>query len=92
MGRKGTAVEGLDLESAARAFARWRRSRHRRARIPEELWGIAVAQAAEHGVNKTSRSLLLNYYGLKKRLDGPTPSQVAMVSSEASDRPRFVEV
>jgi hypothetical protein len=39
-------------------------------RIPETLWNSAAKMAAEHGLNRTARVLKLDYYSLKKRLDG----------------------
>jgi hypothetical protein len=46
-------------------------------RIPETLWNAAAKMAAEHGLNRTARLLKLDYYSLKRRLDGasgPTES------------------
>lgn len=51
-------------------FERWRQGHRSRARIPEDLWSEAVELAREHGVNAMARVLRLDYYGLKKRLDG----------------------
>jgi hypothetical protein len=50
-------------------FERWRSGRRPRARIPEELWAMAVGLAREHGVNRTARALRLDYYALKRRLE-----------------------
>lgn len=43
-------------------------------RLPEELWTMAVELARKHGVNRTARTLRLDYYSLKKRLDAASPS------------------
>ena len=51
-------------------FAQWRRARTRGTRIPEDLWAAAVDLARERGVNRTAHALKLDYYDLKKRLQG----------------------
>ncbi len=62
------------LSQARRRFDHWR-SRHRpRTKLPEELWANAVELARDHGLNKTARTLRLDYYSLKKHLaDTPGP-------------------
>lgn len=60
------------VERVRQRFERWRRTRKKRSRIPEPLWNAAVAVAESYGVNPTARSLGLDYYELKKRLNsGP---------------------
>jgi len=58
------------LERVRRRLDRWRRAREGRARIPESLWSAAVELARQCGVSKTARVLRLDYYLLKKRLEG----------------------
>ena len=58
------------LAQVRREFERWRRSRPRGARIPEELWVAAADLARSHGVSQTSQALRLDYYGLQRRLPG----------------------
>jgi len=65
-------------------FDRWRSAKRPRARIPEDLWSMAVGLAREHGVNRTARALRLDYYTLKRRLEA---------SSEAEEKGAdFIEV
>jgi hypothetical protein len=45
---------------------RWRRKRTGRARIPEGLWAAAGELAREHGVNRVSRVLRLEFNHLKR--------------------------
>jgi NADH:ubiquinone oxidoreductase subunit C len=45
----------------------WRGQRRHGQRIPEELWGAAVQAVREHGLNRVSRALGLDYYHLKRR-------------------------
>ena len=58
------------LSRLERRFASWRSTRVSGERIPERLWKAAAKSAAEHGLNRTARVLKLDYYSLKKRLDG----------------------
>ena len=55
------------LEGLRRRFERWRRTHKARSRIPEPLWGSAVRMAGTYGLNRTARTLRLDYYVLKKR-------------------------
>ena len=58
------------LSRLGQRFAAWRKTRVLGERIPETLWNSAAKMAAEHGLNRTARVLKLDYYSLKKRLDG----------------------
>jgi hypothetical protein len=75
-----------DLDVARREFNRWRRTRPRGARIPEALWRRALDLAHEHGVSRTSQTLGLDYYGVKRRLasapDGPEAKGKAAANVE----------
>ncbi len=55
------------LPAVRRDFERWRTSRSRSRHIPDRLWDAAAVLAREHGVSKTSSTLGLDYYALKKR-------------------------
>jgi len=56
------------LEVVRNRFEIWRKSRPCRGRIPEALWQAAVGLCQEHSICKVSRTLRLNYYGLKNRV------------------------
>lgn len=56
------------LESVHNQFWTWRKRRGCRGRIPEALWQAAVGQCKEHPVGEVSRTLRLNYNGLKDRV------------------------
>ena len=58
------------LSRLGQRFAAWRKTRASGQRIPEALWKSAVKMAGEHGLNRTARVLNLDYYALKKRVDG----------------------
>jgi hypothetical protein len=51
-------------------FKAWRRSRKVGARIPDQLWSLAVTLAETHGLSRTASSLKLDYYSLKNRVAG----------------------
>ena len=71
------------LSRLGQRFAAWRKTRVSGERIPETLWNSAAKMAAEHGLNRTARVLKLDYYSLKKRLDG---------ASELATSSTFVEL
>ena len=55
------------IESVRHQFEMWRKERRCRGRIPEALWEAAVGLCREHSFCEVSRSLGLNYNGLKNR-------------------------
>ena len=57
------------LSDVRSRFERWRGSRKRGTRIPEDLWQAAVEAAQGHGLSKAAQELSLDYYGLKKRVE-----------------------
>ena len=69
MGIKKTREIPRRLEGVRRRIEQWRRSRKVRAPIPDPLWAAAVRMAKSYGMNRTARTLRLNYYGLKKRVE-----------------------
>ena len=75
------------LADAARRFDAWRENRTTR-RIPAELWALAARLGARFGVSRTARSLRVDYYALKKRIDAAAPPE----ESETVSAPAFVEI
>jgi hypothetical protein len=68
---------------------RWRRARAKRGRMPEALWQSAAELARRHGINRIAAPLRLDFYALKKRVDGAGPQR----TNQAAPRsPAFVEV
>jgi hypothetical protein len=57
------------MEGVRRRFERWRNSHRSRSRIPDSLWAAAVKMAQVHGIHRTSRTLRIDYYSLKKRME-----------------------
>lgn len=62
------------LERVRQRFERWRRRRQVGARIPEALWASAVKAAGRYGVHRTARALGVDYYSLKRRVEGQVPA------------------
>lgn len=58
-----------DLARAQDQLAAWRRTKKPRSRIPERLWEMAVELSGKHGMHRTARTLQLDYYSLKKRVE-----------------------
>jgi hypothetical protein len=56
------------LEGVRQQFERWRRVHRVRSRIPDTLWGAAVRMAGTCGLHRTAKTLRLDYYELKKRV------------------------
>ena len=78
------------LERLRQRFARWRQAREPRSRIPDALWATAVTVAKTCGVNRTARTLRLDYYSLKERVE-----QEAAATRDASAMPAtapFIEL
>ena len=69
MGIKTTGDLPARLEGLRRRFERWRRTRKGRDRIPEPLWASAVKLAGKYGLQRTARTLRLEYNALKKRVE-----------------------
>jgi hypothetical protein len=78
------------MRKAYRQLERWRRKRTGRERIPESLWVAAGELAREHGVNRVSRLLRLEFNHLKRMAEssgritrrgrGATPTFVELIA------------
>ena len=58
-------------------FEKWRRKHKPRRRLPEHLWSLATELAREYGLNRTVRTLRLDYNGLKKRIERAISDEAA---------------
>jgi hypothetical protein len=56
------------MDEVRERFAEWRRTRAKKARIPDELWDAAVAVARRNGVNRTAQTLHLDGGKLMRRM------------------------
>lgn len=62
--------EGKNIESVVKAFATWRAARRRGEHIPKALWEKAVALHPAFSVHQISRTLGLDFVGLRDRISG----------------------
>ena len=69
-------------------FDKFRKKHKGYRRLPESLWSTAVKLAQTYGINRTARTLRLDYSGLKKRLE----STVSDTPSETAPGPKFIEL
>ena len=76
------------LARGRRCFEKWRRTHKPRSRLPEQLWALAAELAREYGLNRTARTLRLDYHGLKKRIKLPMSDD----ASPAIATPSFLEL
>src|SRR4030042_3092367 len=56
------------VEAVRNQFEAWRKRRRCRGQSPEAWWQAAVGLCREHSMCEVSRSLRLNYNGLKNRV------------------------
>lgn len=80
-----TKATPITIEQVRKRFERWRNSRRRTRRIPDELWAAAIEVARRDGVTRTAEALHLDGGKLKRLM-------VRADSSAASSRPTFVEL
>ncbi len=101
MGTRETRDLPFRLHRLLGRFERWRRTRKAGARIPEPLWSSAVKAAGAFGVHRTARALGVDYYALKKRVEGKPggakragrrPAATASKGSAATGGTTFVEL
>jgi hypothetical protein len=75
------------MRKVYRRLERWRSKRQGRARIPESLWTAAGELAREHGVNRVSRVLGLEFNHLKQLAESDRRS-----TRKPRAMPAFVEL
>ena len=68
MNRRENKPVAAPIVELQRELEEYRRSRPRRAKLPESIWEAAAALAHEHGLYVVTQALRLDYMGLKKRL------------------------
>ena len=86
MARSGHQPLASEIRRLAERLESYRKRPRRPRRLPEGIWGAAVAQAQEHGVSVVARALRLDYYALKRRASEAAGAPRGEVS------PNFVEV
>ena len=79
-----SAYRSKQLDDLQKHFDVWRKSHKPRTRIPIPLWKAAVQVAGQYGLHRTARTLHLDYYALKKRLEEDGSKQTAVPFIELS--------
>ena len=90
MGAKKTRELPARLESARRRFERWRRTRKVRCRTPDSLWNSAVKAARTYGIHRTAKTLGVDYYSLKKRVEQQAVAPGSLSARRSAARPAAV--
>lgn len=80
-----------DVVKVRQRIERWRKTRAKRTRMPEELWSAAVALARVHGIYAISQALRVSYATLKKRL-GAAKASPAKKRGRRKKKAAFVEL
>lgn len=88
-GRREVAAE---LAAAGERFARWRRGRVRGARIPRELWQLAIDLADRYGVSRVSGVVQVGYYELQKQCRLAAVCVDSARPGPPERAPRFIEL
>ena len=74
----------LAIDEVRARFEEWRRNRHGKSPIPDELWSAAAELARKDGVNRTAAELHLDGGKLKRLMGAKTTS--------GKSAPTFVEL
>ena len=74
MGRRKRATPPEDVAEVRRRIQKWRKTRKKRTRMPEELWSAAAGLARVHGVHPISQALRVNYESLRNRVRAGVPA------------------
>ena len=81
MGSKQASIPA-QLRKLQERLERWRRTHVVGSRLPDELWAAAVEMAGVYGLNRTAKTLRLDYNSLRKRVGGQ--SHVAVHAADQS--------
>jgi hypothetical protein len=82
-----------DLVELSQRLERWRSEHPARSRLPESIWSAAAEMAKRHGLHRTTKTLRLDYTGLKRRMpalaqaSGSPPHFVELLASAAAVSP-----
>jgi len=68
MGTRGTGPLPPEVSDLEREVAAWRRTRHKGAATPSELWEAAVTLAMQFGICRIGRAIGLDYSALRKQV------------------------
>ena len=96
MGSKQASIPA-QLRELQERLERWRRTHVVGSRLPDELWAAAVELVGVYGLNRTAKTLRLDYNSLRKRVGRQSNVAVRAVDRAKSCVPksggvRFVEL
>ena len=90
---KRDSFSSTDLQKLNRQIEAWRTRQTGRVRLPSDFWAAAAALAKVHGVCQVSRTLRVDYYGLRRRTTGHAFGQTKAITSGAGgNAPEFLEL
>jgi len=73
----------VQLARGRKRFEQWRSKHKPHTRLPGHLWSLAVKLAGEYGLNRTAKTLRLDYNVLKKRMKTTAPPAIPTQSEPA---------
>lgn len=62
-------MSGSSLQKLGAAFKDWRSNKPFRAKIPEELWALAVSASRDIPISHIAKATGLNFYQLRARVE-----------------------
>lgn len=87
MGRRKNEAMARDIEALRQDVDRWRETRAKRGRMPENLWTRATELARRYGVTVVAQHLGVHHTRLKKRTEdcaGDSGDQEAIVAADST--------
>ncbi len=85
---KPAAFSKTDLEQLQRQLSEWRHRQTGLVRLPEAMWSAATKLARTHGAGLVARTLRLDYYKLRARVNDnavPVSKPATFVEVKGSD-------
>ena len=92
MAGRGRRAVAAELTVAGERFARWRRGRVRGARIPHELWQLAIELSVHYGVSRVAGVVRVGYYELQKQCRLAAAGENSARPTPPERAPRFIEL
>ncbi|RLB79903.1 MAG: hypothetical protein DRH24_11685 [Deltaproteobacteria bacterium] len=85
---KENSSKKSNLEEIREQFETWRKTREKRAAIPDVLWEAAVSLCPRYSLCQISKALRLNYSDLKHRVQ----ASQSMLHSSPIIEPAFIDI
>ncbi len=81
-------VVPAELKDLSNQIEQWRRTRPRRAAMPDALWTLAAKAARQQGLARVARFLRLDYYSLRERIE----SRERGCGAASAEKRTFIEL